>query len=68
MLDNEYMKVYAMLMIMNVPFSAYMKDGKHIFELKNDTIIVSEDGCETNEYEFASAEKLVKVFPSIYKN
>lgn len=67
MLDNEYMKVYVMLMIMNEAFSAYMKDGKHIFELKNDTITVSENGCTTNEHKFDSAEALVKVFPSIYK-
>ena len=67
MLDNEYMKVYAMLMIMNESFTSYKEDGKFILKLKNDTIIVSEDGCETNDYEFDSAETLVKVFPGIYK-
>ena len=67
-LDSEYMSVYAMLMMMNVPFTSYKKDGKFIMKLKNDTIIVTENGCETDEYEYDSAETLIKVFPGIYKN
>ncbi len=68
MIDSEYMKVYAMLMLMNIPFSSYKKDGKYILDLKNDTIIVTENGCETNGCEYDCADTLVKVFPGIYQN
>lgn len=67
-LDSEYMKVYAMLMLMNIPFSSYKEDGKFILNLKNDKIVVTENGCETNECEYDCADTLVKVFPGIYKN
>ena len=60
MLNDNYAKVYAMLMIYNVPFSSYLLDGVYIMKTKEYTITVAEDKCTLNNKEYTDVQDLLR--------
>jgi hypothetical protein len=60
MLENNYMKIYAKLMIENVTFSSYKQNNSYIINTNENKIIVTDDKCLLNDIAFDSAEELIK--------
>ena len=60
MLENNYMKIYAKLMIENVSFSSYKSNNSYIINTSENKIIVTDNKCLLNDIAFDSAEELIK--------
>lgn len=60
MLENNYMKIYAKLMIENVTFSSYKQNNSYIINTNKNKIVVTDNICLLNDIVFYSAEELIK--------
>ena len=60
MLENNYMKIYAKLMIENVTFSSYKQNNSYIINTNENKIVVTDNICLLNNIVFYSAEELIK--------
>lgn len=60
MLENNYMKIYAKLMIENVTFSSYKQNNSYIINTNGNKIVVTDNICLLNDIVFYSAEELIK--------